>query len=138
MNTTSNFFVSCLFCLILTFLCGCSGGGGLVTETVPMLTPAERADVDKYITKHGTESLLYYMRDVRDQYRFGLVSSADAERVLRYVKYFVSQGADVNAGLRNLGGEIVVTPLQVAVTFENFAIADFLVSKGAAMPHELQ
>jgi hypothetical protein len=71
----SNIFVSCLFCLTLTLLSGCGGVS---------LTPVEQAEVEQYVTKHGKGAIVHYLDEVRD---------AD----LKYVKYFVSQGADVNA-----------------------------------------
>ena len=62
---------------------GCGGG-------VPKLTSAEQAEVDKIIATHGRNALDHYM---------GRVSSNEDENlVLKYVKFFISEGADVNAG----------------------------------------
>ena len=88
MQTTFKLFFSCLFCLSLTLLSGCGGGGGVFA---PTLSPAEQAEVDKYITNYGTRSLAEYMEDV------SMRTENDEERVLKYAKYFVSKGADVNA-----------------------------------------
>ena len=83
MQTTFKVFFSCFLCLLLTLLSGCGSG----------LTPAEQAEVDKYIENYGTQALCRYMADVSRSRR-----RDDAERVLRFVEYLVSKGADVNAG----------------------------------------
>ena len=82
MQTTFKFFFSCLFCcLVLPLLSGCGGG-------TPKLTPAEQAEVDKYIQWHGRDAIAAYLSDVK----YG----ADEKLVLKYVKFFVSQGASVS------------------------------------------
>ena len=48
---TVNLLALCLFCFALTLLSGCGGG-------VPKLTPAEQAEVDKYVKDHGRDSLV--------------------------------------------------------------------------------
>ena len=83
MPTTSKIFVSCLFGLVLPLVSGCGGG-------TPSLTPAEQAEVDKYIADYGTRALAEYMDTVRRR------EIQDEERVLKYVKYFISKGADIN------------------------------------------
>ena len=73
MKTASRFLLSSLFCLTLCHLSGCGGGVSL--------TPAERAEVEKYVANHGTKSLIKYLDDVS--------ASDDKERVFKYVKCFV-------------------------------------------------
>jgi len=109
MQATFKFFLSCLICLALSLLSGC---GGSVS-----LTPAEKAEVDPYITKHGKDALVHYLRDVR--------KDTDEKLVLKYCKYLVSQGADVNAGNDD--------PLDSAARQGNIEVVKFLVSKGADM-----
>ena len=50
----------------------------------------------------------------------------DPNRALKYVKYFASQGADVN--VRDGSGR---TPLYLAASIDHLEIVKFLVSKGA-------
>ena len=89
MQTTSKIFVSCLLCFTLMFVSGCGGSGGSLTGT-HSLSPAEQAEVDKYIADYGTLALAEYMETN------GLRTNNE-ERLLRFVKYLVSKGADVNA-----------------------------------------
>ena len=109
---TVNLLSLCLFCLALTLLSGCGG--------VSKLTPAEQAEVDKYVKDHGRNSLVSYLSNCQNE---------DEKLVLKYVKYFVSQGADVNAKdwRRNS------TPLHHAVMYDGdgIEVVKFLVSKGA-------
>jgi len=104
MNMTSKLFFVCLCCFALTLLSGCGG---------VKLTPAEQAEVDRYIKEYGRDSMLHYFRDTN-------------EPTLKYVKYLVSQGANVNAT-----DERNDTLLQMAIKCENPEIVRFLVSKGA-------
>ena len=108
MQTTFKIFFSCLLCFSLTLLSGCGG-------SVPALTPAEQAEVDKYITDHGTAAMAYYTATVN--------RNTDKDRVLKFLRYFISQGADVNA--KDGDGD---TPLHNILDAE---ILKFLVSKGA-------
>jgi general secretion pathway protein G len=84
MQTTSKIFVSFLLCLALSLVSGCGVS----------LTPAEQAEVDKYIKAHGRDALARYLYDIRGH-------NNDEKIVLKYCKYFVSQGADVNAKFYN-------------------------------------
>ena len=108
---TNNLIISFLFCLALPFLSGCGGG-------LPKLSPAEQAEVDKYIADDGTESLIKYLESVN--------ASSDKERVRKYVLHFVKRGADINA--RGGGG---VTPLCIACVHEDIEVIKILISKGA-------
>ena len=82
MQTTSKIFVSCLFCLALSLLSGC---GGSVS-----FTPAEQAEVDKLIAADGRDALKVYLGGDDRCY-----SVDDEKRALKYCKYLVSQGSDV-------------------------------------------
>jgi len=116
MQTTFKLFFSCLFCLALLLSNGCGGaGGGVLTESVPTLTPAEQAEVDKLLAEEGTNAILVYIMSTEHRDKTGAK--------LKYLQWFVSQGADVNA--KGDGGE---TPLHWVANVE---IAKFLVSKGA-------
>jgi len=115
----------CSCCFTLTLLSGCGGG-------TPKLTPAEQADVDGYIMLHGTDAIAHYLESVSQSNR-----NEDEKRVLKYLNYLVSQGADVNAKIEARRGSLTVsareesTPLQTAVKMGSIDIVKFLVSKGA-------
>jgi len=89
---------------------------GSVT-TAPRFTPAEQAEVDKLLAEHGRDAIIRYMTTVNRR--------TDENRILRYLEYFVSQGADVNA--RHMGA----TPLDMAEVFEFTAVTEYLTSVGA-------
>jgi len=119
MNMTFKFFFACFFCFALTLLSGC--GGGLFTA-VPKLTPAEKEKADQILADNGKNAILHYLQNPG--------GNPDQDAVLKYIKYFVSQGADVNARReRHLG--IHDTPLYVAAQRRYLQVCRFLVSKGA-------
>ena len=118
MRTTFKLFFLCLFCLSLALVSGCGGSGGSSAESAPKLTSAEQVEVDKYVQEHGRRALAEYLKDVD--------SNTDEELALKYAKYFVSQGADVNAKTA-YGGSL----LGVEAERGNLNIVKFLVSKGA-------
>ena len=91
MHTVSKLFFSCFLCLALTLLSGCENKDSDISLPIvpPTLTPAEQAEVDRYIATHGRDAILHYVREMR--------GNEDGQCVLTYLKYFVSQGADVNA-----------------------------------------
>jgi len=97
--------------LLLAGVMGCG-------EKAPKLTPAEQAEVDKYINEHGRAALVFCLRD-----NYG----TDEKFVLKYCKYLVANGADVNAKYGNWG----TTPLHLAALDGNVEVVKFLVSKGA-------
>ena len=103
--SVNSVLVLCFLCLTLSLLSGCGSG-------VPSLTPAEKAEVDQIIQFSGRNALETYLRAVR-------YSNEDEKRVLKYCKYFVSQGADIDSGLN------------IAIWHENIEIVKLLVSKGA-------
>ena len=126
MQTTFKIFFLCLFCLSLTLLSGCGNRDLLSenaivltpadqakidkfiaqTNTPPELTPIEQREADQYIERYKQAVIPYYLRDhlITDHYFYGYFETeemrrnADAkrERVVEYLKYFVSQGASVN------------------------------------------
>jgi len=89
------------------------------------LTPIEKAEVDKGIAEHGLNVIQRYMA-------YGNLNRNDADRILRYLTYFVIQGANVNAKgtAGGLGGS-GFTALHAATTLGRVEIARFLVSHGA-------
>ena len=111
MQATLKISLSCLVCLSLLFLNGCGGG-------VPALTPAEQAEVDRYIERHGRDAIVHYMRDAVRQ-------NEDERTVLKFVRYFVSQGAYVNVRDNTQG------PLHDAARAGYLEVARFLVARGA-------
>jgi ankyrin repeat protein len=126
MQTTFKIFVSCLFCLTLTLLSGC-GKRDFQTESTPSFTPVEQAEVDKLIAEQGRSAIAYYVDHLNEK--------SDEQLVLKYVKYLVSQGADVNAERKEriLGGS---SPLLSECArnnggANNMEVIKFLVSKGA-------
>jgi len=93
MQTIFKLFFVCLCCFALTLLSGC-GGDGSSAKAVSSFTPAEQAEVDKYIREQGRDALLRYLFDERKK-------NTDEKLVRKYVKYFVSQGANVNASIED-------------------------------------
>ncbi|MGL4942884.1 MAG: ankyrin repeat domain-containing protein [Thermoguttaceae bacterium] len=92
----------------------------------PVLTAAERAETDKYIANYGRDAIVRYLMSLgKDKSK-----NADKNLVLKYLMFFVSQGADVNAKIETKNSD-GVTPLHWAAGFGNAAIVKFLVSKGA-------
>jgi len=146
MQTTFKLFFSCLFCLLLTLVSGCGGG-------VPSLTPAEQAEVDKYIKEDGRNAIANYMDAARKK------NETDEKRVLKYIKYLLSQGAEVsahndralciaatrgwievvkflisrgaNVNAKNNGEPPLQHAMHYATRMEHFEVIKFLVSKGA-------
>jgi len=109
--------------LALTFVGGCGDDNSSITakkEAVSLL-PAEKAEVDKYIQKHGRSAVVHYLEDVHYSQR-----PTDGKRVLKYVKYLVSQGADVNTKIRDDN-----FPLKFALHSDNIELVKYLVSQGA-------
>lgn len=122
MKTTCKIFFVRLFCLALPLLSGC--GDGVPSLTVEQLTPAEKAEVDKFITEHGRDALAHYIDTTRKK---GSRDWKENEKlILKYVKYLISQGANVDA--KSEWGD---TPLRMAVLFKDIEVVKFLVSKGA-------
>ena len=111
MQTTFKLFFSCLLCFSLVLLSGCGDG-------VPKLTPAEQAEVDE-IMQGGTHIIDYYLGLQRGK------EDIDANRIIKYCKYFIAKGADVNADPR------YGFPLGMAAELGNVEIVKFLVSQGA-------
>jgi len=97
------------------------------TEGTPALSPAEQAEVDKYIAEHGRDAIIHYLATVKKE--------SDEKLVLKYVKNLVSKGADVNAkvDISTIIGSrrVEYTPLCFAAANGNVEVVKFLVSKGA-------
>ena len=109
---TNNLFVSCLLCLALILLSGCgnSGSEGLTAE--------QRERADWYIEMYGNGAISSMIT----------LGGEDHELALKYVKYAVSKGADVN---RAEESPTSWTPLLTAVYDKNTKVVEFLVSQGA-------
>ena len=97
MQTTFKIFFSCLFCLSLALVSGC-GNSVSPTQTStpklpkpPTLSPVEQAEVDKIIAEHGRAAIVRYLEAVQED------KNRDEKLILKYIQYFASQGADVNA-----------------------------------------
>ena len=164
MQTIFKHFFSCLFYTALTILSGCGNGDGFSVEAVPKLTPAEQAETDKYITEYGDgfsieavpkltpaeqaetdkyiteygrDAILYYLKDEAE--KLHAQKAVDTKLILKYIKHFVSQGADINAKRnRDMFVPVDLTPLIAAVVFNDFAIVEFLVSQGADVNTEVK
>ena len=140
--TKSNIAIAAL---ILTLVAGCGGQTQIPQapvdqrEDIPLegfvppvpheqvevivFTPIEQSEVDKYIAEHGRQVIVFYLignRDKRDP----------NDVIMKYVKHFITQGADVNAR-GNAGILIGLTPLHEAVSLRHSDLVKFLVSQGA-------
>jgi len=100
-----------LLTLFALLLGGCGDGGSF--------TPAEKTEVDRYIQMYGRKCMPYYLQDATQK-------DFDENRVLKYINYFASQGADVNASNTHN-----TSPLHYAIAYGNFETVTLLVSKGA-------
>ena len=88
----NRFFFLCLLCFVLPLLGGCNR-----TESVPVLTEEEQAEADFYTKEYSGRG---YAEDGKDVLLFYLIRvdrRTPEKTVLKLAKYFVSQGADVNA-----------------------------------------
>ena len=149
MQAMTKHFLPCLVCLTLIAIAGCKGKEQTNetkqhtpteqsntaesiehTETPPALTPDEQEKADEFIKRDGKSRVMAeFMRDYHNEQKKWekIDKDIDKERVLEYLKYFVSQGADVNAKTY----EHEATPLHWAVSIGDIEIVKFLVSKGA-------
>ena len=109
MTTTFKLYSSLLLCLALTLMSGCGSG----------LTSAERTKANKILADNGKNAIQHYV---------DFEGSNDGDLDFKYIKYFVSKGADVNAG----GG----SPLRRMASLGNLKAVRFLVSKGAHVNEE--
>jgi len=148
MQTTSKIFMSCFFCFVLSLVSGC---GGKDDDKPPKLTVIEQAEVDKILAEHGKGAIYHYLVEMvqskieRGNFAGGaekLFSNTEEETILKYLKYFVFAGADVNATAEGKEGIAGFTPLHMATgcgictpfalpASVNIEIVKFLVSKGA-------
>ena len=124
MQTTFKLFIPCLVCLALLLLSGCA-------KSLPKLTTAEQAEVDTYIKSYGRHAIAFYLANVGHH-----APNTDEEFVLKYVKWFVSQGADVNAKAiyYRYSGQ---TPLDIATSCGHATVVRYLKSVGAKTREEL-
>ena|GEM_PF-1885476 len=156
MNTTSKLFFSCLFCLSLILLSGCGNRNSQSETSValspadqakidafieqtkmpPVLTSIEQREADQYIERYKQAMIPHYLNDyfTKEEMR----KNTDAERVFEYLKYFVLQGANVNAqdseGLTAF--QWLLNRMELAILWDDgftdeINIAKFLVSQGA-------
>jgi len=84
-----------------------------------VLSPAEQAEVDKIIAEYGRDAIIRYMENFDTR-------NTDETLALKYLKHFISQGANVNA--KGRGDD---TPLHLAVSRLNVDAVKLLISKGA-------
>jgi len=160
MQTTFNFSFRFFFCLSLILWTGCGNTDGTAIEKPPTLTPADQAEVDKILAAHGNNAIIHYLTYGPRGNGWGrTVSDRDVENISKYIRYFVSQGANVNATDKdgntslhvatgsddievikclvsqgadvNAKGQDGKTPLHVAATDGNIEVVKFLVSQGA-------
>ena len=138
MQTTSKFFVSCLFCFALLFVSGC--GDKVATSingnTALMMTAAEQAKFEKNFAECSaaergfrvelqslsTEGLKNLIGEMDHMGRMN-PSSEQEEFKRNIIRYIVSKGVDVKTKDRDN-----ITMLHCVPDIE---IAEFLVSKGA-------
>ena len=112
------FLVIVLACAVLAVMWWLLGTTGVIPANLTnqqQFTDTERAELDQYIAEHGKSAMAAYMN--------GKGSRDTVETVLKYFKYFISKGADVNAG--------DFTPLHCTAGGNSVEIVKFLVSKGA-------
>jgi len=125
----TRFFLAYFLCFVLSLSSGCgkrdlstipAAEQGLPTEVAPVFSPAEQADVDKYIREHGTDAMVHFMAE-----KAGYMT-ADTKRILKSLEYLITQGANINTK-DNIGR----TPLHYAAARSDISVVKFLVSKGA-------
>ena len=145
-----------MFFLALLFSSGCGNNEKRTTAKPSevdrvKLAPLEQAEADKYIKEHGRDAIMHYLMDgwkkldkkldelSKAKTYKGIENNSEAlfreakklahvddRRVLNHIKYFVAQGADVNAKSEFYG----TAPLHTATTLRNLEAVQFLVSKG--------
>jgi len=110
---------SCFCCLVLSFFGGCGGSAPSGGSVPSALTGKSKIEADKCIVEHGKDAIVHYLKAAMER--------DDEESLsLKYVEYFVSQGADVNAkDAKNW------TPLLVVAASGNIDVVEFLVFQGA-------
>ena len=145
-----------IFFLALFFSSGCANNEKTTANPLEVdrveLTPAEQAEVNKYVREHGRDAIMYYFDDELAKLEKKLNEVADTKtgeelmenfgawleeakklahvedrRILNHVKYFVAQGVDVNANPEMSGRN---TLLQTVVIFDNLELVQFLVLEG--------
>lgn len=156
MQTTFKIFFSCSFCLSLVLVSGCGNRASLPIEideipvqiveeqavpeaapalpvqiveeqavpeaapALPELTAEERANVDGRIARVGKDT-------AQQQYLINAhFSNTDENLVIRHLRYFISQGADIHARDNNNA-----TLLHNAAAQGQLEVVKFLVSQGA-------
>jgi len=149
MQTTFKLFIACLCSLALTLLSGCNQfeeiigdinspkevapkpGTGSAPQPItipppsPILTPAEQEIADKHLAEFGVkDTIVHYILTSKN---------TDEDSILRYFKYFVSKGADVNAKSARSSYPMFSgdTPLFWAIGQKHVKISEYLVSQGA-------
>jgi len=116
MQTTFKIFISCFLCLAVMLLSGCGGGG---------LSKAEKEKADKILADNGKNAIQVYILNPS--------GNPDVDTQNRFIKYFISKGADVNV-ICGLGDS---RPIHRAVGDENYELVKLLVSKGADINAEV-
>jgi ankyrin repeat protein len=148
-QTPSRILFSCILCFTLTVLSGCGNRDTVAitaadqvkidefieqAKTPPALTPMEQREADQYIERHGRDVIPRYLNDYFDRWAGAeMRRNTDAERMIEYLKYFVSQGANVivqdskeSSQLLGVSNMWEDAPLIAAIN-----AAKFLVSHGA-------
>ena len=108
-----------------------SGCGNKVV--VPKLSPEEQAEADNYLKQHGRHVIKHFLKDN--------LENPNKDFILKSAKYFVSQGANVNAKDKAYVEEVEQEkdnvgpdpPVFYATMMGNIELLHLFVSKGADM-----
>jgi hypothetical protein len=105
-------------------------------QTKINLSSAERAEADKYIAEYGSAVIRNYLKEETEKIKkieeengeqYNLTDN-EQKRILKYLRYFVFKGADVNT---QDGKDKTRPPLHFVAKCGDVGIAEFLVANGA-------
>jgi len=100
----------------------------LVSAIMPRFTPLEQAEIDRFLVKHGSAAMIYYLEHYWKNVAEENIDFAkkNEESLLKFLKYFVTKGSDVNAKCADGW-----TPLHLAAMVGIAEMVEFLISKKA-------